>query len=680
MLNVVLEELADKLVSGQPVSESEAGIMGKFSAELQRLASESSFKNQSPSSKSKSPAAEPPAPVPAEPEVNLEVNENLVVAQVEPEVDLDISHLEPWQQNLVEVFKQLDADGGGTLDADELRQGLVAAGIPQARLVKVLQIADQDGSGQIDLAEWIRAITGSHHGEMEELEHKLEERMAEGRGSLFLGGQGKSDRCMINPFHKFRMSWDVCIASLCFYIAVILPFVIAFENLLPSHVVNGFDLTDQWIDYVFLTDVLVNFRTGYTNHDGELIMRWRPCALHYLRTWFVLDFTSSFPFDTVSGVSIINLQAVKLLKLGKLIKILKLMKPRNVDIAEMSDVLDDFAQSKVAQMIYRRCSVFVYMLLLCHLMACGMKIIDEGFLENYRAGTDDAVAGSIWKEYLAALYWAMTTLTTVGYGDIIPTSDVERIYSTAAMVIGGGFYGYVVGSITSMVANNDLNASAYYERMDLIQAWLTHHHLPMQMKRVLRRYFKAYLSEKSAVSEADIWHDLSPELQKDVGQYIVHQEVKSSPLFDGLGISSVVRLQSILQRVTILSGRAVTCKGEPGTAMYIIESGYVIKNTRDDDEEHDPQDKKGLVKLGPGQSFGEEVVLGFVEYYTYTVTVKEGNKARLDMIREDEFLNLFSMMPNVLQRMRENFLELYPAWKEGVNKTNLAAKDLARGI
>merc|ERR1719426_324202 len=105
----------------------------------------------------------------------------------------------------------------------------------------------------------------------------------------------------------------------------------------------------------------------------------------------------------------------------------------------------------------------------------------------------------------------MTTLTTVGFGDMIPTSDEERLYTTFAMVLGGAFYGYVVGSITSMVSNNDLNASAYYDRMDLIHAWLSHHKLPMVKKRTVRRYFKAYLTEKSAVSEADIWHDLSPE-------------------------------------------------------------------------------------------------------------------------------------------------------------------------
>merc|ERR1712146_131650 len=94
-------------------------------------------------------------------------------------------------------------------------------------------------------------------------------------------------------------------------------------------------------------------------------------------------------------------------------------------------------------------------------------------------------------------------------------------------------------------------------------------------KRNLRRYFQCYLSDRCAINEADIWRDLSPELQKEVGQFIVHVNVKNNPLFDGLEVGSIVRLQSILQRVTVLTGRRVVSKGEMGIAMYIIVSGQL---------------------------------------------------------------------------------------------------------
>merc|ERR1711977_16544 len=96
-------------------------------------------------------------------------------------------------------------------------------------------------------------------------------------------------------------------------------------------------------------------------------------------------------------------------------------------------------------------------------------------------------------------------MTTVGYGDIIPQTDEERIYAIMGMVAGGAFYGYIIGNISSIVANSDLNANAYYERIDLIQAWLDHHYqLPLSLRRRIRRYFKVYLTDKSAKNEADI--------------------------------------------------------------------------------------------------------------------------------------------------------------------------------
>ena len=57
------------------------------------------------------------------------------------------------------------------------------------------------------------------------------------------------------------------------------------------------------------------------------------------------------------------------------------------------------------------------------------------------------------------------------------------------------------------------------------------------------------------------------------GRYLVHDEVRSNPLFDGLNTGSIVRLQSILQRLTILPGRTICTQGETGTAMYMVENG-----------------------------------------------------------------------------------------------------------
>ena len=60
----------------------------------------------------------------------------------------------------------------------------------------------------------------------------------------------------------------------------------------------------------------------------------------------------------------------------------------------------------------------------------------------------------------------MTTITTVGYGDICPENDLERLYAIASMVIGGAFYGFLIGNITAIVTSVDAATRARDTKME----------------------------------------------------------------------------------------------------------------------------------------------------------------------------------------------------------------------
>ena len=47
-----------------------------------------------------------------------------------------------------------------------------------------------------------------------------------------------------------------------------------------------------------------------------------------------------------------------------------------------------------------------------------------------------APSAQVTTPYVASLYWSFTTMTTVGYGDLIPQSDTERLFAACAMIIG----------------------------------------------------------------------------------------------------------------------------------------------------------------------------------------------------------------------------------------------------
>ncbi len=61
---------------------------------------------------------------------------------------------------------------------------------------------------------------------------------------------------------------------------------------------TAFGAFDLALDVLFCSDMILNFVTCY-NDRGIFVADIRKIAIHYLRTWFFLDFFGSVPFDKV---------------------------------------------------------------------------------------------------------------------------------------------------------------------------------------------------------------------------------------------------------------------------------------------------------------------------------------------------------------------------------------------
>ena len=83
--------------------------------------------------------------------------------------------------------------------------------------------------------------------------------------------------------------------------------------------------------------------------------------------------------------------------------------------------------------------------------------IRHGILEQmhpFRGGCNVKLLPShrpVLCRYMASLYWTFTTISTTGYGDIVPSTIAERSFSMASMLLGLTVFSYFISSVSQAV-------------------------------------------------------------------------------------------------------------------------------------------------------------------------------------------------------------------------------------
>jgi CRP-like cAMP-binding protein len=578
----------------------------------------------------------------------------------------------------MDIFEQLDIHKTGAVAKTDWCRMMSDIGIEQVLAEEIFIYIDRTQNQSIDRVDWLHMLESVRDGSCPETVMTFSDALAaiharKGRIEINV----KKSCCIMRPDSTIRMTWDMTIMSLLFYIALVLPYSLGF-----AQSSNTLADIDRVIDVFFMFDVVLNFRTAYLENEVLVTNGFR-IATHYLKTWFLLDVLTCIPFEDATAGFFPDLRPAKLMKVGKVLKVCKLLrltKVRNKMIetdamADLADKVEDKVMSSEYQTFARVGMLVIQLGLACHWLACFMTIPGKGWQQNNGDKLD----------YYSALYWAMSTLTTVGYGDIIPVSTEERCYAIVSMVIGGAFYGYIVAKLSSTIAAQDRNAAAYSDRMDEVRSWLYYHtDLPKTLRKRIKKYFRKHLTQKAAVEDCTIINDLSPALVHDVSVFLIPEQVRCNVLFHTLPNSALVELLPLLQFRESEAHDHIVAYGDPGVAMYVITDGYAFldrerprtfnRSYRMDTIVHTKTNSSsrgteawldgaappaqcppGKVKvlLTNGDSFGEEIVLGIEEEHLYSVVARTA--MQMFCIHEEGFQVAYERMPDVRSKILDSW-------------------------
>ena len=180
---------------------------------------------------------------------------------------------------------------------------------------------------------------------------------------------------------------------------------------------------------------------------------------------------------------------LKLLKVSKLLKMLKLLR-----VAKLKKLLLKFEEDIVTDSMDLMVTFFnitVKIVFIAHYMGCFFYYRGLDELRNKNQGwliAEDMVDSPIGYAYITSIYWAFTTMSAVGYGDITPITKDEQLYTMIAMVVSCGIFAYTINSISNIVSRFNKNSSVYREKMMYVNQFLKNKDMPSDTRMKIRRY------------------------------------------------------------------------------------------------------------------------------------------------------------------------------------------------
>lgn len=306
---------------------------------------------------------------------------------------------------------------------------------------------------------------------------------------------------------------------------------------------------------ILLGDVLANFFTPFHEHH-HLIRDRRRIAARYLRGWFAIDLLAALPLALLAEAAGAEAGPAALIGLHRLVKIARLPSAGRIWRDRHLQWLHPGA--------FRLALFVVFVGVFAHWTACGWLWLDGIPARVTRIDT-----------YVEALYWTITTLTTVGYGDITPASTPQRIYTMLVMIAGVGSYGYLIANMASFLANLDTVRAEQAHKLDEVSSFLRYRDIPPELRRRVMDYYGHLWESDSGPNERQLLDELPEPLRTDMALVMHRTLLRNVPLFRDAQTALLKEIVLLLRPELVPPGTTFIHEGEAGDCMYFISSGTV---------------------------------------------------------------------------------------------------------
>ncbi|XP_061031251.1 potassium voltage-gated channel subfamily H member 6 isoform X3 [Eubalaena glacialis] len=359
-------------------------------------------------------------------------------------------------------------------------------------------------------------------------------------------------------YSPFKAVWDWLILLLVIYTAIFTPYSAAFllgDQDEPQRADCGYTCSplttvDLIVDIMFVVDIVINFRTTYVNTNDEVVSHPRRIAVHYFKGWFLIDVVAAIPFDLLifrTG-SDETTTLIGLLKTARLLRLVRVARK-----------LDRYSEYGAAVLFLLMCTFA----LIAHWLAC------------------------------------ICSLTSVGFGNVSPNTNSEKVFSICVMLIGSLMYASIFGNVSAIIQRLYSGTARYHTQMLRVKEFIRFHQIPNPLRQRLEEYFQHAWSYTNGIDMNAVLKGFPECLQADICLHLHRALLQHCPAFHGASKGCLRALAVKFKTAHAPPGDTLVHLGDVLSTLYFISRGS-IEILRDD---------VVVAILGKNDIFGEPVSL-----------------------------------------------------------------------
>ena len=449
----------------------------------------------------------------------------------------------------------------------------------------------------------------------------------------------------ISPDSHLKLALDL-ILPLCIIIDLgLLPFSIAFENKLTEYR-QTFTIYNNVLLGFFLIDILINFNMALYL-EGTLIKDRKLIAMRYLKGWFLIDLISTFPFQDIleslaegmsessnAGSNHQYLRAFRLLRFFRVIRAIRVVKLKGLVQEAIRHIGSNSSLFNGIASLIKLCMIIFF---LAHWCACIWYFI--GRSEDSFSWLDGSLLASesASQQYVAALYFAVMTMMTVGYGDIIPVTTGERLFAIFVMLLGGGMFGYTLNSIAEIAKSLEDEEAKRKKDIYTTTRYMQQHGIDKGVQDEVQKYLEFILEAESQNKqiEKQMLGKLPPHLYNKVNEQMNRKFINGSKVLQNTFSPKLIQfIASKIEGRICSPNETIFDVFDQDLSLYFIVKGRVAL--------YYPRSEVPLAELNKTQGFGE---VSFFSGEQRRLVAKSHEFSQLLSFKRDSFLKALQEFP-----------------------------------